>query len=143
LFDPVARDRGRLNESDRREDAYKFRTPGLRNVAATAPYGHTGAYRTLEAIVRHHLDPEAAFRAYDPAQAILPADADVVKGDFLVFDNSVEQAAILAANELGPVDLTDREVADLLSFLNALTDKRSLKGRLGAPDRVPSGLPLD
>ena len=142
-FDPVARDRGRLNESDRREDSYKFRTPSLRNVGATAPYGHTGAYRTLEAVVRHHLDPVAAFQTYDPGQAILPAEATVAKGDFLVFDNGAEQAAILAANELDPVDLTAREVSDLLAFLRTLTDERSLKGRLGAPPSVPSGLPMD
>ena len=39
LFDPYARDVGRLGESDRIEDAYRFRTPMLRNVALTAPYG--------------------------------------------------------------------------------------------------------
>ncbi|MCG8511331.1 MAG: c-type cytochrome, partial [Rhodospirillales bacterium] len=143
LFDPVARDQGRLNESDDRADAHKFRTPSLRNVAATAPYGHTGAYRTLEAIVRHHLDPESAFRAYDPSQAILPADEKLSKTDFLVFDNRREMAAILAANELEPVHLSDWEISDLLAFLNSLTDKTSLKGRLGAPKAVPSGLPLD
>lgn len=143
MFDPVIRDGGRLNETDRREDAYKFRTPSLRNVAISAPYSHTGAYRTLEGVVRHHLNPQKAFRTYDPGQTILPAETALVKADFLIFDNSTEQAAILAANELGPVDLTDEEESDLLAFLRALTDERSLKGRLGAPRSVPSGLPLD
>ena len=142
MFDPVARDRGRLNETDNREDAYKFRTPSLRNVAATAPYGHTGAYATLEAVVRHHLNAPAAFRAYDPAQAILPSEARLAKVDFLIFDNATEQAAILAANELQPIPLTDAEVADLIAFLHALTDKANQSGRLGAPQNVPSGLPV-
>ena len=40
--------------------------PSLRNVALTAPYGHNGAYPTLEGIVRHHLDPEAGFADLAP-----------------------------------------------------------------------------
>ncbi len=47
---------GRINESDRFDDAYKFRTPSLRNVQHTAPYGHNGAYNTLEGIISHHAD---------------------------------------------------------------------------------------
>jgi cytochrome c peroxidase len=35
--------------------AGRFRTPSLRNVVDTAPYGHTGVFPTLEAIVRFHL----------------------------------------------------------------------------------------
>ena len=143
MFDPVVRDRGRINETDEREDSHKFRTPSLRNVAISAPYGHTGAYRTLEAVVRHHLNPVAAFRTYDPGQTILPPEARLAKVDFLVFENTVEQASIIAANELEPVDLTDREVTDLIAFLRTLTDGKGLKGRFGAPQNVPSGLPLD
>jgi cytochrome c peroxidase len=36
-----------LNPSDR----WKYRTPGLRNVALTAPYMHNGELLTLEAVV--------------------------------------------------------------------------------------------
>ncbi|MEL6206267.1 MAG: cytochrome c peroxidase, partial [Pseudomonadota bacterium] len=56
-WDPVVRDVGRMAETNRLEDAYRFRTPSLRNVALTAPYGHNGAYPTLEGMIRHHLDP--------------------------------------------------------------------------------------
>ncbi|MEM7198276.1 MAG: cytochrome c peroxidase, partial [Pseudomonadota bacterium] len=41
-FDPMPRDVGRMGFTDRLEDAYRFRTPPLRNVALTAPYGHNG-----------------------------------------------------------------------------------------------------
>ncbi len=58
-FDPMVRDVGRMGESDDIKDAYRFRTPMLRNVALTAPYGHNGAYPTLTAMVRHHLNPQA------------------------------------------------------------------------------------
>ena len=47
--DAVPRDDGRMAETDRPEDAYLFRTPMLRNVAPTAPYGHNGPIRGWKA----------------------------------------------------------------------------------------------
>ncbi len=41
-------DHGRAAVTQREEDAYRFRTPSLRNVTLTAPYGHNGAYAALE-----------------------------------------------------------------------------------------------
>jgi cytochrome c peroxidase len=140
-FETHARDEGRMRVTGAAEDAYAFRTPSLRNVAHTAPYGHAGAYRTLEAVVRHHLDPVAALHAYDRSQAILPTleGAD----DWRVMDDPDELAAIAEANRLEPLALTDAEVSDILAFLDALTDPTSLEGRLGIPESVPSGLPID
>ena len=40
-----------LPESERAEDDGAFRTPTLRNLPRTAPYGHDGAYPTLEALL--------------------------------------------------------------------------------------------
>ena len=37
----------------------------------------------------------------------------------------------------------DDEVAALVAFLDALTDEEAAKGRLGVPDQVPSGLPVE
>ena len=118
-------------------DAYAFRTPSLRNVTQTAPYGHAGAYATLEGVIRHHLDPVAALMGYDRSQAVLPA-LDVA--DWPVLEDEAEMAAIAAANELAPMVLSDPEIADLIAFLDALTDPR--EDRLGVPDAVPSGLPV-
>ena len=140
VFERHQRDIGRMRVTGRAEDAYRFRTPSLRNVAATAPYSHSGAYATLEAAVRHHLAPIAALDAYDPAQAVLPPLDGV--DDFALMRDPAEVAAIAAANELAPVALNDEEIADLIAFLHALTDEVSLKGRLGAPERVPSGLTM-
>lgn len=139
-FENHARDTGRMRVTGRPEDAHAFRTPPLRNVAHTAPYGHSGAYATLEDIVRHHLDPVASLRAYDPAQAVMPGfEAD----DLRVFSDPVEVDAIAAANALPPRALSDDEVTDLIAFLEALTDPQSLRGALGVPETVPSGLPVD
>ena len=84
-WDNVVRDVGRMAVSDRIEDAYRFRTPSLRNVALTAPYGHNGAYPTLEGIVRHHLDPAAGFASWTPEMAALPEVPWLAKADFLAF----------------------------------------------------------
>lgn len=140
-FESHARDEGRMRVTGALEDAYAFRTPSLRNVAHTAPYGHAGAYRTLEAVVRHHLDPVASLYAYDRRQPILPAL--VGSNDWRVMDDPRELAAIAEANDLEPVSLSDDQVADILAFLDALTDPGSLEGRLGIPQSVPSGLPVD
>jgi len=123
-------------------DRFRFRTPPLRNVALTAPYGHAGAYLTLEAVVRHHLDPVAALYAYDPAQAVLPSRADLDAIDAEVMDDPALVAAIAAGNELAPWPADEDEVADLLAFLNALTDPAALNLRGEVPQTVPSGLPV-
>ncbi len=142
-WDNVVRDVGRMAVSDRLEDAYRFRTPSLRNVALTAPYGHNGAYPTLEGIVRHHLDPAAGIAAWAPEMAALPSVPWLASGDFLPLDDRYERARLRARLDIMPLDLSDSEVGQLVAFLNALTGTASLKGRLGRPDRVPSGLEVD
>jgi len=141
-FESHNRDVGRMRVTGRDADAFRFRTPSLRNVALTAPYGHSGAYASLEAVVRHHLDPVGALERYDPGQAILPAHPGLADPDFAVQEDPAERAAIAAANELEPVALDDGEVADLIAFLHALTDPRSTDLSADTPDRVPSGLPV-
>ncbi len=135
-FESHHRDTGRMRVTGRDEDAYRFRTPSLRNVALTAPYGHDGAFPTLQAFLRHHLDPVAAEVAPAP---LLP------RGD--LFDDLAplgdvdERRAIAAAVTTPPLHLPDGDIADLLAFLGALTDPSATASQ--PPDRVPSGLPVD
>lgn len=140
-FETHARDEGRMRVTGAAEDAYRFRTPSLRNITDTGPYGHAGSYATLEAVVRHHLDPVAGLMGYDPAQAVL-AVLDGVEDHHILRDEA-ELAAIAEANELSSVDLSDAEVAAILSFLGALSDDGWRQGRMGVPETVPSGLPVD
>ncbi len=127
-------------------DNYRFRTPSLRNTALTGPWGHDGAYNTLEGVVRHHLNPESSLESYDTTQAVLPpagpANPSIDDEDFTHHHNSVNRAAIAAANDLAPRSLSDQEVAELVAFLHALTDPASLDLRSTVPMRVPSGLPV-
>lgn len=140
-FETHARDDGRMRVTGEASDQYKFLTPSLRNVSETGPYGHNGAYATLEAVVRHHLDPVASLYGYDPTQVIFHDIAGV--NDWRVVADRDELARISAANELTPITLEDAAVGDLVAFLHSLTDTTALKGRLGVPATVPSGLPVD
>lgn len=47
-------DIGRAEVTGRDEDRYAFRTPGLRNVALTAPYMHDGAHNSLHEVVEFY-----------------------------------------------------------------------------------------
>ncbi len=142
-WDPVVRDVGRMAASDRLEDAYRFRTPSLRNVALTAPYGHNGAYPTLEGIVRHHLDPAKGFADWDRSLVNLPDAPWIADTDFLPFEDQRERARLAARIDITPRNLSDAEISALVAFLKSLTGTDSILGRLGKPESVPSGLKVD
>ncbi|MDJ0637581.1 MAG: cytochrome c peroxidase [Paracoccaceae bacterium] len=142
-FDPQPRDVGRMGESDRLEDAYRFRTPMLRNVALTAPYGHNGAYPTLDGIVRHHLDPEGERRMWTKEHARLPSAPWLEHVDFIVQADRREMKRQKRAVDIQPVSLSDPEIAAIVAFLESLTGETALTRPLGRPDSVPSGLSVD
>jgi cytochrome c peroxidase len=142
-FDPMPRDVGRMGESDRLEDAYRFRTPSLRNVALTAPYGHNGAFATLEGIVRHHLDPAGSRAAWRGAEAALPDAPWLIATDHAIRADRSEMARQAAVLDIAPVSLEEGQIAALLAFLEALTGDTALNRPLGRPDTVPSWLTVD
>lgn len=139
-FESHAQDTGRMRVTGDTANAYAFRTPSLRNVAQTAPYGHAGGHSDLGAFVRAHANPVAGLEAYDLSQARLPKmDTDDTRATL----DSAETAAIIQAVSWPGVFLSDIEINQLLAFLHSLSDPVALTGRLGVPDRVPSGLPVD
>ena len=159
-------DFGRGRVTVRPEDNYKFRTPSLRNVELTGPWGHSGAYDSLEAVVRHHLDPVGSLEAYRFDESDLPpldgAIETTASGSslrhawmnqrrfdaLLMRDGWVQQTSALrneigAANELEQVRLSDAEVADLIAFLKTLTDPTARDLGSLVPEYVPSGLRVE
>lgn len=87
-------------------DMGRFRAPSLRNVAVTAPYFHDGSAETLEEIVRVYED-----------------------GGRLVEDGPYAGDGRISPLKSGLVagfTLTDDERADLIAFLEALTDETFL-----------------
>lgn len=142
-FETHSRDLGRMRVSNRPEDAYAFRTPSLRNVTATGPWGHAGAFSDLAAFLRHHTRPDRGMQGYDPAQAVL-VPFSPRKPDWAILDTPAEAQAIAAAAvrpTAPPPD--DAQIAQIIAFLESLRDQGAIDGRLGVPASVPSGLPVD
>ncbi|WP_424974166.1 cytochrome-c peroxidase [Dinoroseobacter sp. S124A] len=138
-FESHARDEGRMRVTGRSEDAYAFRTPSLRNVTLTGPYGHAGGHRDLDAFLRDHVSPEGGLGTYDQTGVTLPL---LEVADFRAFAVGGDLAEIRAARRAPGVALSDAELAALLAFLAALEDPVAITGRLGVPETVPSGLPV-
>jgi cytochrome c peroxidase len=118
-------------------DRYKFRTSPLRNVAVQPTFGHNGAFLSLDAAIRHHLDVRASLEAYttddlddDLHGALGPMQPLLDRLDSRVAD---------------PIELSNQEFEDLLSFVrDGLLDSRANPARLRhqIPHHVPSGRPL-
>jgi cytochrome c peroxidase len=139
-FESHQRDIGRMRVTGRAEDAYAFRTPSLRNVTRTGPWGHAGAHSDLAGFIRDHAAPRAALDRFR-LDAALPELPGAVADDAVLSD-ATERAAIAAAVEMPDVVLSGAEIGDLIAFLATLEDPVALEGRLGVPETVPSGLPV-
>lgn len=117
---------------------FAFRVAPLRNVELSAPYFHAGAYRTLEAVVRHYNDVPTSLAGYDPSQ-LEPDVRPLYRGD------PATVSAVLATLDPRlhrPLGLTDTEIGELVAFLRALTDPAARSLSSVVPASVPSGLPV-
>jgi cytochrome c peroxidase len=89
-------DKGRFVITKNQADLGKFKTPGLRNIAVTAPYMHNGYFKTLEQVVDYYNEPQKYI------------------GNSINIDKDLQK----------PLGLTNQEKLDLVSFLKTLTDKK-------------------
>lgn len=97
------------------ENTYAFRTPTLRNIEFTFPYGHNGMFRTLRAVVGFY-ESTIAGKSRNP-------------------NVSYEELDPL----LRELQNVDEEDTDLIEFLYTLSDDSFDRT---IPERVPSGLPV-
>ncbi|HEX6276907.1 MAG TPA: MbnH family di-heme enzyme [Polyangiaceae bacterium] len=88
-------------------DMGRFRVPTLRNVAVTAPYMHDGSIDTLDAVLDHYA---AGGRTVPSGPNAGNGSASPLKSPFMV-----------------GFTLTAEERADVLAFLESLTDQDFLK----------------
>jgi cytochrome c peroxidase len=128
-------DFGRMRETGVAADRYAFRTPPLRNVELTAPYGHDGAFFSLRDFVDHYSESALKLQNFDISQ-LEPA----LQGTVLP-----TQADILATRDplLTGVVFPPQVVDEVTEFMKALTDPAAGNLQLIVPGRVPSGLPVD
>ncbi|PCI52329.1 MAG: cytochrome-c peroxidase [Moraxellaceae bacterium] len=120
-------DFGRFRVTGDEADRYAFRTPTLLNVVRTGPWGHNGAYTTLESIITHHLYPRGSVEAYDTSQVNPEISA-------IDFEEKTELAlAVLetqVSNAETPLEVIvtgEFEILLVIEFLKTLTDYRLIK----------------
>ncbi|MEW6545168.1 MAG: cytochrome-c peroxidase [Nitrospirota bacterium] len=85
---PLKEDPGRYAVTKRDADKGAFKTPGLRSVALTAPYMHTGGFQTLEEVVEFYNKGGEAVPGKDPFMSALSL-ADQEKQDLVEFMKSL------------------------------------------------------
>lgn len=83
-------------------DMGRFRVPTLRNIAVTAPYMHDGSLATLEEVVQH-------YNRGGPLRT-----------------NEEARRSPLQSTFVFPLGLSEEEQADLVAFLESLTDQNFL-----------------
>ncbi len=101
LSDKRTSELGRLAVTRTFDDIGAFKTPTLRNVAKTAPYMHDGSLATLKEVVVHYNNG-----------GVTKKGARV--NDFL-------------SGGIRPLNLSDKEVNDLVAFMEALTSPEHAK----------------
>ena len=114
-----------LAQADAGAGRFRFRTPSLRNVALTAPYMHNGMLATLRDVLRF----------YDNGRSENPNVSNERDRDRGRNDNAI---ARVSGQFRRIDDMSEGEMADIIAFLNALTDTNFDRT---IPARVPSGLP--
>lgn len=82
----------------RSADKGRMKTPTLRNVAITAPYLHNGVFKDLPTVVRFYSERDTG--SFGPPEVT----------------ENMDRATV------GNLGLTDGEIADLVAFMEALTD---------------------
>lgn len=88
-------DKGRFAITGDSADLGRFKVPGLRNVAVTAPYMHNGMFSTLRQVIDYYDNPNQ------------------------FVSNSINRDTTLNT----PLHLTEQEKQDLEAFLRTLTDE--------------------
>ena len=63
--------------------------------------------------------------------------------DFVVQSDQREINRQKQLIDINKIHLSDDDVSDIILFLESLTGKTAELGRLGIPDKVPSGLSID
>jgi cytochrome c peroxidase len=96
-LDSIYEDSGRFTITGLTSDIGKFKTPSLRNISVTGPYMHDGRFTTLTECVEHYNSD------FHYTQNLDPVIASSVKGR-----------------------LNSNEIADIVAFLNTLTDNEFL-----------------
>ena len=137
-------DRGLALQTGLYRDNYKFKVPTLRNVELTGPWMHSGAYHSLEDVVRHHTLPQMTCKDFTekPQKFMTVNYLEDFMGLIDLNHQRNKKRMSSIDKKLPRMILSQQETEDLVEFLRALTDE-SFRERVIVPESVPSGLPVD
>jgi cytochrome c peroxidase len=108
---------GLIEQTGVASDMGRFRVPSLRNVAVTAPYFHDGSAATLAEVLA----------SYAAGGRVISSGPNAGDGRANPFKSPTVQA-------IGDAGLSAQDQADLIAFLNSLTDENFLRDpKLGRP----------
>lgn len=120
-------DYGRAKATSLDNDRFQFRTPPLRNVTRTGPWGHNGIFESIGEAIEHHFNPIPFLYA---AQQNRPREAELA-GRILSYRSPV-------LSEIYPV--SEEDVRLLVSFLESLESDTVMSDEEALPLSVPSGM---
>lgn len=112
LTDPRSSELGRFAVTRTLDDMGSFKTPSLRNIAATAPYMHDGSLATLRDVMVHYNNGGVT------------KEGDRVN-DYL-------------SGGIRPLALTDAEIDDVVAFMESLTSPEFAAAAKPTPPRKPA-----
>jgi len=75
--------------------------------------------------------------------AALPSVPWLEALDFVIQSDQYEMSRQASKLDIEPSHLSENQINNIIAFLESLTGETALKGRLGQPNAVPSGLPID
>lgn len=110
----------RTDLADKPEYCGLFRTPSLRNTATRRVYFHNGVFHRLQDVVRFYAERDTDPQKWYPRAA----DGSVSKFDDLPakYQRNVDQEPPLDRHAGGRPAMTERDIEDIVAFLNTLTD---------------------
>lgn len=119
-------DYGRYDVTREEKDRYAFRVPSLLNVTATGPWGHTGAFGTLNSLLDYHVDPLAQLPTYDfTLSGLLQFLSSLVSYNYSdTYTRNAIESPNLASIALPQRALSMSEKQALAAFMRALTDDK-------------------
>lgn len=118
-----ADDLGRAEVTDSSDDLYKFKTPGLRNVAKSAPYMHNGTFSSLEEVVDHYNNIQTSLFSYQLSSSFSAGNyIESILVDTNSTRNSIRFNSIDNGRLKRGLNLSQQERTDLVNFLHSLSD---------------------
>lgn len=90
------KDSGRYLITKNKDDIGKFKVPGLRNVAITAPYMHDGSFKSLKEIIRYYNDI------------------------YKIVSHPINEDSLVKSK----LNLSESDITDIENFLISLTDPK-------------------